>query len=441
MGNHHSPTLKSPNMSIISASLDDRLDPVIYATTQIFLSAAVLGFTAPTSFFRHAVVPVLFACAYSFLIYARVNIPSPYAAILSSLMWCFFLNYMSMSILSSWSFEAKGPASQLVAKAKKDDDSKPRDEAAKVEKTGSAWERICFGIKSIFSFRDCGTPFEVKNVPPFIYNDPKFVPSAPAFVLRSAVTAIICYLAVDFIESQPPPPNAAQIFSLDKVSVLKRIGEITPQEALTRIAISSGFWVVLSSFLMGASSLVNIVCVILGLSKVEECKSLVGPMSEAYTVRGFWGHSWHQATRKIFAKPASYAVDEWFVFQRHSPPNTYSKVFVTFFMSGLLHAIAEWSNGMDWEMSGSLKFFYFQAAGVVVEDFVQLIYRLITGRDLKDPPRLWTRMLGYVWVGFFLLFWTTPGWCYPAAVMNLGTTEGKLIPYDLSYFRKFAKQH
>lgn len=110
-------------------------------------------------------------------------------------------------------------------------------------------------------------------------------------------------------------------------------------------------------------------------------------------------------------------------------------------MSGLLLAIAEWSNGMDWEMSGSLKFFYFQAAGVVVEDFVQLIYRLITGRDLKDPPRLWTRMLGYVWVGFFLLFWTTPGWCYPAAVMNLGTTEGKLIPYDLSYFRKFAKQH
>merc|ERR1712093_695282 len=102
-------------------------------------------------------------------------------------------------------------------------------------------------------------------------------------------------------------------------------------------------------------------------------------MSEAYTVRGFWGHSWHQ-------------------------PNTYSKVFVTFFMSG------------------PLKFFYFQAAGVVVEDFVQLIYRLITGRDLKDPPRLWTRMLGYVWVGFFLLFWTTPGWCYPAAVMNLGTT-------------------
>ncbi|KAH7411283.1 membrane bound O-acyl transferase family-domain-containing protein [Cadophora sp. MPI-SDFR-AT-0126] len=428
-------------MSIISATLDDRLDPVIYASVQLFLSAAVLGFTAPSSFLRHAVVPVLFACSYSFLIYARVNIPQPYASIASSLLWCFFLSYISMAILSGWSFEAKGPASQLAAKEKKDADNKPRDEAAKVEKkTGSAGERICFGFRSIFSFRDCGTPFEVKNVPPFIYNDPSFVPSAPAFILRSAVTAIICYFVIDFIESQPPPPNAAQIFSLEKVSVLRRLGEITQQEALTRIAASSGFWVVLSSLMMGSSSLVNIVCVLLGLSKVENCKSLLGPMSEAYTVRGFWGHSWHQATRKVFATPASYAVDEWFVFQRHSPPNTYSTVFVTFFMSGLLHAMADWTNGMDWEMSGALKFFYFQAAGIVVEDFVQLIYRLSSGRDLKDPPRLWTRMLGYVWVGFFLLFWTTPGWCYPSVVMNLGTNQGKLIPYDFSYFRKFAKQ-
>jgi hypothetical protein len=96
---------------------------------------------------------------------------------------------------------------------------------------------------------------------------------------------------------------------------------------------------------------------------------------------------------------------------------------------------------MDWDKSGSLKFFYFQAGAIVVEDFVQLIYRLISGRDMKDPPRLWTRMLGYIWVGFFLLFWTTPGWFYPVARMNLGRgDQGKFIPYDFSYFRKYAKQ-
>ncbi|KAK0119570.1 hypothetical protein ONS95_011010 [Cadophora gregata] len=429
-------------MSVISASLDDRLDPLIYVSTQLFVSAAVLGFAAPGSFSRHGVVPVLFACTYSFMMYARAKIQQPYAAVASLIVWGLFLNYVSMAILSGWSFEAKGPASQLAAKAKKNADSKPRDEAAKVEKktSGSVFERIVFGFQSIFSFRDCGTPFEAKNVPPFIYNDPSFVPSAAAFVLRSVVTAIICYFVIDFIESQPPPPNAAQIYSLDRVSVLKRLGDITQQEALTRIAVSSGFWVILSTSMTLLSSVVNILCVVLGLSKVENCKALLGPMSEAYTIRGFWGHAWFQGTRKIFAAPASYFVDEWFVFQRYSPPNTYSKVFVTFFMSGLLNAIADWSRGMEWEMSGALKFFYFQAAGVVVEDAIQLIYRLISGRDLKDPPRLWTRMLGYVWVGFFLLFWTTPGWCYPSALFNLGTEQGKLIPYDLSYFRKFAKK-
>jgi len=357
-------------------------------------------------------------------------------------MWCFFLSYVSMAILSGWSFEARGPASQL-AKTKKDAaDSTPRDWEMKAEKkTGSALERLVFGFQSIFSFRDAGTPFEVKNVPPFIYNDLSFVPSAPAFVLRSAVTAIICYFVIDFIESQPPPPNGAETFAKEKVSVLLRLRDITLQEAVTRIAVSCGFWVLLSSWMMGTSSVLNILCVTLRIDKVENCKSLLGPMSEAYTVRGFWGHAWHQATRKIFAAPANYFVDEWFVFQKYSPPATYSKVFVTFFMSGVVHAIADWSNGMDWDKSGALKFFYFQAAGIVVEDFVQLIYRLISGRDLKDPPRLWTRMLGYVWVGFFLLFWTTPGWFYPTAAMNMGREEqGKFIPYDFSYFRKYAKQ-
>ncbi|KAG4435306.1 hypothetical protein IFR05_009195 [Cadophora sp. M221] len=430
-------------MSVVSPNLDPRLDPIIFASVQLLASAAVIGFTAPTSFFRHAVVPVLFTCSYSFLIYARKNIPQPYSSISSSLMWCFFLSYVSMAILSGWSFEARGPASHLAKEVKKDADSTPRDEAAKAEekKAGSVLERLTFGFQSMFSFRDAGTPFEVKNVPPFIYNDPSFVPSAPAFVLRSAVTAIICYFVIDFIESQPPPPNAEAIFDKEKVSVLLRLRDITLQEAVTRIAASSGFWVILSSSMMGFSSALNVVCVTLGLSKVKNCKSLLGPMSEAYTVRGFWGHAWHQATRKIFAVPADYVVDEWFVFQKHSPPTIYSKVFVTFFMSGLLHAIADWANGMDWDQSGSLKFFYFQAGAILVEDFVQLIYRLISGRDLKDPPRLWTRMLGYVWVGFFLLFWSTPGWFYPAARMNLGQPDqGKFIPYDFSYFRKYAKQ-
>ncbi|KAL2070386.1 hypothetical protein VTL71DRAFT_13412 [Oculimacula yallundae] len=426
---------------LLSAGLDPRLDPILYVSVQLLASAAVIGFTAPTSFLRHAVVPLLFTCSYSFLMYAKKNIPQPYAVVSSFGIFIFLLSYVSMAIISGWNFESRGP-SPKIAEEKKDADSMPRDEEIKSEKkkSGSALQRLTFGLQSMLSFRDCGTPHEVKNVPPFIYNDPSFVPSAAAFITRSAVTAIICYFVIDFIESQPPPPNAAEIFSADKVSVLTRWKEITLEEVVTRIAASSGFWVIMSTTQTLFSSVVNIVSVSLGLSKVENCKALLGPMSEAYTIRGFWGKAWHQVTRKVFATPAAYFVDEFFVFHRHSPPNTYSQIFVTFFISGVVHAIGDWSNGLEWAHSGAIKFFYFQAAGIVVEDAVQLIYRVITGRDLKSPPRLWTRMLGYVWVAFFLLFWTTPGWMYPTARMNLGTQDGKFIPYDFSYFRKYAKQ-
>ncbi|CZT06852.1 uncharacterized protein RAG0_12483 [Rhynchosporium agropyri] len=427
-------------MSAISASLDSRLHPIIFAAAQFLVSAMVIGFTPPGSFIRHAVVPLLFYFSYSFMMYAKFNIPSPYGGVASSNTWLSLLNYISMAIISGWNFDSRGPLLK-IAKEKKVADSTPRDAAVKMEKkSGSFLERFGFGLHSICSQRDCGLPHEVKNVPPFIYNDPKFVPSAAAFVTRSTVTAIICYFIIDFLESQPAPHNAAEIFAQEKVSVLTRWREITLQEAITRVAASAMFWINMITILTLMTSIFNIICVSLGLSKVENCKPLMGPMSEAYTIRGFWGHAWHQATRKLFATPANFLVDEAFMFQKKSPPNVYSKIFVTFFISGVMHQIADWTTGMDWAASGAIKFFYFQVVGILLEDTIGLFYRLSTGRDLKSPPKIWTRMLGYLWVTFFLLFWTTPGWFYPMARSSVGTEQGKVIPYNFSYFRKYAKQ-
>lgn len=150
--------------------------------------------------------------------------------------------------------------------------------------------------------------------------------------------------------------------------------------------------------------------------------------------------TWHQGTRKIFAAPANFIGDELFIFRKGSPPNTYSKIFVTFFISGLLHQVADFSNGMPWNQSGSLKFFCVQAGGIVVEDTVQLIYRLISGAKLEDPPRLWTRLVGYIWMVFFMLFWTTPWWFYPIAESNLKLESSKIIPQGFSVFKNLLKK-
>ncbi|KAI6711090.1 hypothetical protein JHW43_006363 [Diplocarpon mali] len=410
-------------MAIVSAPMD----LFIFASGQLLLSATVLGLTGPHSVIRHAVTPILVGLCWSFVVLSMSEIPPLYASTLSGVMMCFFLNYVSMAFLSSWSFEAQGPSS-LLTKEKSSDEAR---DAAPKERPGTARARILWGFQSLFSFRDVNTPFEINNVPHFQSDDPSYVPTKAAFLVRSTGVLGICYLVIDFIESQPPPPDAAVIFSAQRLA----LSQVTVPELITRMAASAGFWLVLSSSIAGVASAVNMACVALDLSAVGDCRPMMGPVAEAYTIRGFWGKTWHQGTRKLFAALGTFIGDEVFVFRKGSPPNTYCKIFVTFFVSGLLHQVADVANGIPWAQSGSLKFFCVQACGIVVEDAVQLIYRSVSGARFGDPPRWWARLVGYVWTAFFLLFWTTPWWFYPTAALNAGRPDAKLIPDALSLFR------
>ncbi|PBP21901.1 tat pathway signal sequence [Diplocarpon rosae] len=412
------------------------MDLLILASGQILLSAAVLGLTGPYSVIRHAITPILMGLCWSFVVLSKYQFPPPLASTLSGFIMCSLLNYVAMAFLSTWSFETRGPSSLLIKKRAKtvSPDGKAGDVAPR-KRPGAALERILWGLQSLFSYRDVNTPFEVKNVPHFLSEDPSYVPTKAAFLTRSTVTLGICYLVVDLIESQPPPPNATVLFSAERLVLWGRLSQVTVPEVLTRMAASAGFWVMLSTAIAGGASAVNIVCVALHLSPVERCRPMMGPVAEAYTIRGFWGKTWHQGTRKLFTTLATFIGDEVFVFRKGSLPNTYSKIFLTFFISGLLHQAIDFAQGIPWAQSGSLRFFCIQACGIVVEDTAQFIYRWSTGAKFGDPPKLWTRLVGYVWMVFFLLFWTTPWWFYPTAVMSAGRSDAKIIPYAFSIFK------
>ena len=53
----------------------------------------------------------------------------------------------------------------------------------------------------------------------------------------------------------------------------------------------------------------------------------------------------------------------------------------------------------------------------MIEDAVQAIYRSVSG-EKKDVQqvKVWKRVVGWVWVVVFFLFWSTPAWSFSIAI-------------------------
>jgi len=92
----------------------------------------------------------------------------------------------------------------------------------------------------------------------------------------------------------------------------------------------------------------------------------------------------------------------------------YTKLFLSFFISGYMHAFAESATGLSLQQSGAVRFFCTQAVGIMIEDIVKETF---VDRSLKRGQASATirHVLGYVWVVCFLA-WSTPAWLYPDAV-------------------------
>ncbi|KUJ07021.1 uncharacterized protein LY89DRAFT_632023 [Mollisia scopiformis] len=412
------------------------LNPWPFFALQLSTSILTLGFTSPSSLFRPTILPFVASCTYITCLNLReFTSRGSWAATTACFSTLFFLQYLEMGVLSRWSFEARGPTSTSSKNS--------QDREAKKEDT--IWTRLKFGTSSMISFRDLYTPHETKNSPHFSPKNPSYTPSRSTFLLTSIPKLVLCYLILDLIEFQPPPPDASSLFSPSKVPFLLRIfsGEeaVTGEDVLVRIASSIGFWISLYCMISGMALFLGVVCVGLGVSEVKEWRPIMGSLSSAYTIRGFWGEFWHQGTRKTFSYPSNYLID-------HLPVKLprllarYAKIFLTFYVSGVVHVIGDWTGFMPWAESGSVRFFMAQAGGILVEDAVQWVWRTLVGKEKgkgnekeeKKGGKVWMKIVGFVWVSIFMLFWSTPAWIYPTARLNAGGVEGKVLPFSVIGF-------
>ena len=141
---------------------------------------------------------------------------------------------------------------------------------------------------------------------------------------------------------------------------------------------------------------------------------------------------WHQNLRLDLTSLSNFTVDQLSFLRKNRLLARYSKIFLAFFISGLIHLTDELVVDMPWHTSGSIRFFCTQGLGILLEDIVKAAYH----RAFDPQPtalKPWARMVGYFWV-FVFLTWSSPVWYYPRVMFTI-TTNQKQLPFSLiSYF-------
>ncbi|KAA1478061.1 hypothetical protein DENSPDRAFT_829531 [Dentipellis sp. KUC8613] len=162
--------------------------------------------------------------------------------------------------------------------------------------------------------------------------------------------------------------------------------------------------------------------VVLGTSYPEDWPDMFGKWSECYTVRKFWGKSWHQMLRRHGTSMGRW-VSNKLGFQRGTTGSSYTQLYVSFFLSGVLHMGGDYM--VDPALLGSsFPFFIYQAVAITAEDAVVGLGKRMGVRESHA-----TRLLGYVWT-FTWFSWSTAG--YIDWSIGAGTGVAEALPFSVS---------
>jgi len=153
-------------------------------------------------------------------------------------------------------------------------------------------------------------------------------------------------------------------------------------------------------------TIVSIIFVAAGLSEPRDCPHIFGSPLNAYTLRKCWGYVltiylllyifiikldsrvWHQTLRKNLTSHANFLA-----YLPRGTFTTYFKLFTTFLISGLLHAIGEHVFFQNFPEGATVQFFLLQAVGITFEDAVIGIASRL-GYKKSNAFKL----IGFMWV-------------------------------------------
>ena len=260
--------------------------PISLLGQQLSVIILALGFAPHRSVLTFAVIPIL-------IIYSACIVPrciaylhrSSWAALVGGYSTTFLLQYFSMLLVQRRQAPTSRSAFMEVG------DGKAARIAHRTTETTleDAWTRIRQGIESAVSFRRSCTPEEVRNVPFFSNEDRKYVPPRAEFLRHHLKLLVFCYLTLDILGLGADPDENAVFFAPEMIPFFARTGEISGAELAMRILCTLGGGLGMFCSQQAVYSIMALIFVGLNVSEPKYWRPLFGSITEAYTLRRFWG--------------------------------------------------------------------------------------------------------------------------------------------------------
>ncbi|PIL29222.1 hypothetical protein GSI_09271 [Ganoderma sinense ZZ0214-1] len=302
---------------------------------------------------------------------------------------------------------------------------------AALPETYPLWKRVYYAASLAWNPRLIGWNTQVANVPP------PMTKSKIVFLQQGVVQLAKGALAVDLaktfaklypfyaLRGTPAFPTGLHGYVMDTLCVFARVLNAYGHTRLWHTALA-------------------MFCVATGLGNgdPEMWPDLFGRWSDAYTVRRFWGRTWHQMTRGHLSACGK-TVASALGFKKGTNGSAYAQLYTAFVISGMFHSFGDVSLGAP--MGKSMPFFLWQAVVITFEDSVIAAARRLgvgsvaVKEGKEGSPPWWARVFGYVWVSVWLSYSVRlyVSWSFPAGVgstyMPFSILQ-KIIPYFCEYF-------
>ncbi|WDK20958.1 hypothetical protein CGRA01v4_12247 [Colletotrichum graminicola] len=267
----------------------------------------------------------------------------------------------------------------------------------------------------LWNLRRVGTRWAVKNTPASPNQ------SRARFIWRRATATVLAYLVLDAMLLAPAPDAA--LVSIQN-QTLWDLRALTPEGCVFRMIATASFWVSVALLLFIINNCGALLSVICERCSASDCPPLFGSFANVTSIRQFWGAAWHQCLRAVLTWHADLLADSVFRIPRGTVLSKYTRLWLAFMISGLIHYISDVAMGVEPSQSGSPLFFILQAFGITLEDGFQ---SLVSRYHWNGREGTWKsgRILIRLWLIGFLV-WSTPTWFYPQ--QRLGVDATSLLP-------------